>query len=654
MVDFVQLQQIIQESLEQDREIAAVEAGGPTLEEAVAQGAALLDIPIRRMEYEVVERGFKGLFGKGQKNWKIRAYERVKAPKSQETEDAAYEEAFTVQSPVRTDKDGEVFVLLRPEGAFIKVTPPLGRGKKADENYALVLLRSRVVKDIDIPLLMNTMKEASGDYVRVGYFEQNPTNDAIIKVEVADMEMKASIFVSHPGPGGCDLSLESILSFLRQSNVTYGIKEEVLRDFVDHPIYMERILVAEGTKAVQGRDGYIQYNFEMDQAKIYLREGIDGKVDFKDLHIIKNVVQGQPLAKRIPPELGSAGKTVTGRIIPAQNGRDIVLPLGKNVYVGDDGATIFSEQNGQVVVINGKINVEPVYTVQGNVDIKTGNIIFLGTVVVKGSVESGFSVRAAGNIEVHGTVEKAELDAEGDIIVHQGITGQGAGIIRAGRSIWARFIENTVLEAGAMVVASDGIINSRVDAYKRIICQGKRAHIVGGRLRATEEINAKILGSPTSGTETVLEVGFDPRSKERIEELTETKNEIEKKIEEIQLNLQTLANIKKQQKSLQEEKEAYQLALIEERKNLLGSLKAANDEIGKAKDHLASLITRGRISASAKVYPGVKIIIRDAKQEVINDYRAVTFILEDGLVSVTKYEEPDAEIIRGPDGDTTD
>jgi uncharacterized protein (DUF342 family) len=32
-------------------------------------------------------------------------------------------------------------------------------------------------------------------------------------------------------------------------------------------------------------------------------------------------------------------------------------------------------------------------------------------------VEDGFSVKAAGNNEVKGTVAKAELDAEGDIII---------------------------------------------------------------------------------------------------------------------------------------------------------------------------------------------------------------------------------------------
>jgi uncharacterized protein (DUF342 family) len=436
--------------------------------------------------------------------------------------------------------------------------------------------------------------------------------------------------------------------------VYHGIDLDFLRDFADKPVYNERVLVAKGTPPVNGRDAYIEYNFENDQSKVRIKEGANGRVDFKDLNIITNVVEAQPLARKVPADQGIDGRTVTGNPLPAKDGKDIPIPLGKNVHLGDDKVTIISDMNGQVVEVGGKINVEPVYTVDGNVNLKTGNIIFLGTVVVKGSVEDGFSVKAAGNIEVNGTVEKAELDAEGDIIVHQGITGsKGNGIIRAGKSIWARFIENTAVEAGNMVIAQDGIINSRVDAYKRIICQGKRATIVGGRLRASEEISAKVLGSSTAGTETICEVGFDPKTKEQLNQLIENKTALGKQLDDIKLNIQTLISIKKQRKSLSEDKETYLKELEDKRVETMKDIKENNAAIAKAQDFLNNLQTRGRISASSKVYPGVRVIIKDAKEDVRNEYKAVTFVLEDGLVRVTKYEEPDAAAMKGPDGYTT-
>jgi uncharacterized protein (DUF342 family) len=284
------------------------------------------------------------------------------------------------------------------------------------------------------------------------------------------------------------------------------------------------------------------------------------------------------------------------------------------------------------------------------VGLKTGNIIFLGTVIVKGNVEDGYSVKAAGNIEVNGAVEKAELDAEGDIIVHQGVAGKGGGVIRSGRSIWARFIENTRVEAGNMVVVSDGIINSRVSAFRRIICQGKRASVVGGRLRATEEINAQSIGSPTSGTETICEVGFDPKSKEKLETLAKQSEEMEKQLEEVKLNIQTLINLKKQRKSLPEEKEENLKELMDKRQELSTQLLKNKTQSQKIREFLNEIKVRGKVSVSAKVYPGARIVIREAEENVRNEYKAVTFILEDGLVRVTKYEEPGEEAMKGPDG----
>jgi uncharacterized protein (DUF342 family) len=652
MVDFVQLQVLMKERLEHDRTVRIVDAEGPTLEDAAAEAATMLGISVKHIEYEILEKGSEGFFGTGKKDWKIRAYEQIKTNQTQDDESADSDNPEII-APVIENKDGEAYINLRLEGAFLKVVPPLGKGKKATEKQALDILNARAVKDIDTGLVADIVKRAEGVYVKVGNFIANAINDAGLTVDVTDQEMKASILVMPPGPGGCDLTPEIILSILKRNRVYNGINKEFLETFCDKPVYKEAVVVAEGEKPINGRDAYMQYNFETDQSKVRLKEGANGRVDFKDLNIIQNVVLGQPLARKIPPEIGTPGKTVNGKVIPARNGKEIALPLGKNVHVSEDESTIIADMNGQVILVSGKINVEPVYTVQGDVNLKTGNIIFLGTVVVTGNVEAGFSIKAAGNIEVRGTVEKAELDAEGDIIVQQGITGKSDGIIRAGRSLWARFIENAVVEAGNMVVVSDGIVNSQIDADKRIMCQGKRAAIVGGRLRAAEEIHAKTIGSSMSGTETICEVGFDPKGKERLDSLTVSRDAAKKQLDEVLLNLRTLINIKKQRKSLPEDKEAYLHELMDKRQQLLEDVRKISADLEAAQSYLDNLKNRGKVSASHKVYAGVKIIIRDIREDVRIEYKAVTFILENDLIRVTKYEEPDAETIRGPDGYST-
>jgi uncharacterized protein (DUF342 family) len=648
MVDFIQLQDIIKVQLTHDRNVKTVSAKGPTLQEAVEQAATILNMPVRHLEYEVAERGSTGFMGTGKKDWVINAYERIIMKDEIKVADAIEENGEA--APVIEDKDGDAFVCLSYEGVLLKVVPPKGKGKKISERETLGRIQERRVTEINEDIVHRIVSEAKGVYTKICDFQNIPMNNSTLTIDIAEGEMKAFVTVTPPGIGGYDILFETYKVYLQSSRVVHGIDEEFLKNFIDRPVYNERVAIAEGTKPVNGQDAYIDYHFETDASKVKLKEGDNGRVDFKDLNIIQNVVANQELAKKIPPQQGVPGKTVTGKIIPAKNGKDIPLPVGENVHVGEEGDTLIANINGQVILANGKLNVEPVYVVDGHVNLKTGNIIFLGTVMIKGNVEDGFSVKASGNIEVMGTVEKAELDAEGDVIVHQGITGKSGGKVKAGGSILARFIENSVIEAGNMVIVSDGIINSQVDAYKRIICQGKRAHIVGGRLRASEEINAKTLGSPTSGTSTICEVGIDPKSKMQLEALALNKEGIDKKIEELQRNIQTLVNIKKQRKTLPEDKEKSLQALVEERQTLLEDLKRNQEEMMKIQELLSTIKTRGRVSASSKVYGGVRVCIRDVVLDVNTEYRATTFILEGGLVKISKYEEPDEEAAKGLDG----
>jgi uncharacterized protein (DUF342 family) len=649
MVDFAQLQSILKEHLETDRAIKTVDATGPTLEAAVNEAAALLDTSIRRLEYEIIERGSSGFMGAGKKDWVIRAYEQVRAKKKKTSEEMLEELEESTETAI-VDKDGDAFVQRWSDGIYLKVTPPAGNGKKAGYTNAMHALSSKDINDINADLVDKIVHEAGGVYVKIAAYQHKPQNDSMATVEVDDNEMHVYITVTPPDEGGCDLTYDAYISLLKQNRVYHGIKEEFLAEFADRPVYREKVEVAEGIKPVNGNDAYIQYNFETDQSKIKLKEGAGGRVNFKELNIIQNVVQNQVVAKKIPPEDGIDGKTVTGKILPSKSGNDIQMPAGNNVHVGDTGDTIVADINGQVIMAGGNINVEPVYTVEGDVNLKTGNIIFLGTVIINGNVEDGFSVKADGNIEIKGTVSKAELDAEGDIIIYQGINGKGGGRVRAGRSIWSRFIENAKVESGNMVVVTDGIINSYVDAIKSIYCQGKRAKIMGGRLRAGEEINGSVLGNSTSGTETICEVGFDPSSKSEMERLQEIKKASEEELEALKLDLQMLINTKKQRKTLPEDKEAYMQELMEKRQLLSEEIKKSDEGIEKIQSFLNSMQIRGKVSASTKVYPGVKVVIRDVKEDVRTEYKATTFILENGLIRVSQYEEPDEIAKKGLDG----
>jgi uncharacterized protein (DUF342 family) len=195
-----------------------------------------------------------------------------------------------------------------------------------------------------------------------------------------------------------------------------------------------------------------------------------------------------------------------------------------------------------------------------------------------------------------------------------------------------------------MVVVSDGILNSNIVAERRIICQGKRAAVIGGILQAAEEICAKSLGSSSGNTETVCEVGFDPNKKARLDELTEKRDSFAADFETININLQTLTNTKRQRGSLSDEKEKFLTELTENHKKISDELVKLDDEIAEINQFLREIKASGRVSASGQFYPGVVIKIRNIKYVVTTDYKASTFVLEDNIIRAVSYIEPAVNI----------
>ena len=636
MIKFPELQKIMKRQLEADRMIHTVETSGATLDEALNEAATLLNLSVSHLEYEIVQQGFPGFLGAAKKKWEIRAYRRPTAQKQTTVQVNHLTETVTAQV---VDKDGEFFVHLFEDGVKLKVTPPSGAGKPVTIDQVRQALKARNVTDIyENPLLL-AVQDVHNAYVQIGKFERKMTNDSMVQVTVTDQDMKAFITVIPPGPGGCDPSASTIMAVLKANRVVFGFDENAINDFVDRPSYKMPILVAEGRKPVNGRDAYIQYNFEVDTSKVQIEEKSDGSVDFKAKGMVQNVVKNQPLAKKIFAEQGVDGKTVLGVYLPANNGKDSEIQLGANVHLDTDRETILADINGQVMLVNGKISVEPILNIQGNVDIKTGNIIFLGTVIINGSVEDGFIVKAEGNIEVKGTIGKAEVEAEGDIKAYKGITGRNGGMIKAGKRVFASFVENATVDAGDSVIVSDGIINSQVIAYRRILCQGKRAHIVGGHLKATEEISAKVIGSAVSGTETICEAGFDPKLKAELDVLLEKKIALDKAFNEVKLNLETLAKLKKLMDELPEDKNAAMIDLLTQRKLLMDEGKLLTDAIMQKQAEMNEAAGMARISASERILPGVKIILRDRVEKIQTEYKKVTFVLENDIIRPQRYEE---------------
>ncbi|RKY03661.1 MAG: polymerase [Spirochaetes bacterium] len=618
-----------------------IEVEAYSIEDGLKEASEILNIPISDLDYEIIVPGKKTLFSKKPYRLFIRVTESASLVGEKESEAGTPEGVAALMN----DVDGKFSVRITRVGVVLKVTRPRGKGKKVKVEDILRALREKHITDFDKSKVAKVVREAKGEYVKIADFKPEERHNGSVVVEVSDDKMRAYVTLIPPKPGGRDLDIDDVMEALNEKGVVFGIKEDVIRESLEDEVYNVPILVAEGKRPKNGEDAKIVYNFRIDK-KIQLEEDEKGQVNFKDLDLIENVVAGQLLATKIPATEGEPGKTITGEILEAKPGKDVELQPGKNTELSPDGMSIISTINGQVVLARGKINVEPVYEVNGDVDMRTGNILFLGTVIVKGNVEDGFSVKAAGDIEVRGSVGKCVLDAEGDINIKQGVMGKLGGIIKSGGSVWSKFLEQVTVVADKNVFVQDGIMHCNVDASEKVVCFGKRATIVGGRIRAGELVNTKTLGS-VSFTETIVEVGVDPKSRQRLYDLENEKKEAEEQLHRLNANIRTLQNQKKTQRDFPPEKEELLEKMLSDREELNIRISEINEEMEELRSYLKLLKTVGKVSVSKNVYPGVRIGIKDIYYDVSNEFKAVTFVLESGRIRVKKYEEIDLEEIVG-------
>lgn len=656
MVTLDTIRKDMEAQLSLDNSVQSVVVNADTLDEALADAAVQLDSKVSHLEYEIIEKGSDGFLGLAKKPWSVRIYQTAEAlaKKKKTMAGTGFDEEELSEEVKTVDQDGMFYIRHFGDDICLKVVLPVGKGRAVDANSIISETKRTDTLDIDENSIKKFAKSGTdGKYEVVGSYKHVKAGDAMLVIDITKDEMLATVTVTPPAMSGAEISAEQIIRNLETQGVVAGIENDKIDEFIDNPVYNVPCEVAAAIKPQDGRDAYIAFNFETDSSKLKIKETKNGQVNFKELNQIQNVVKGQPLATKMPPERGKAGKTLFGRYLEAKNGKDIRIPLGKNTELDKDGVTIIASCNGRVLYESERINVEPVLELDA-VNIKTGNIDFLGTVIVKGNVEDGYDVKASGNIEVGGTVGQSHLKSEnGDIIVSQGIFGHDVGVIQAGKSVWAKFIQSTKVEVEQFVIVSDSIMNSEVTAMKRIILNGKKAQITGGHLFATEEISAKNIGSPGGGAETILEVGFDPRLKQRLAEIQDEQNALMKELEETDNNIVTLENFKKQRRSLPKEKQDQLNSLKNRKQEITVKSEEYSTEVEQILQRLHELKVFGKVKASGTVFSGVKIYIRDVVDEVRADVKSVTFFFEGGFVRRGKYEDPDMTDVKAPDGYST-
>lgn len=211
-------------------------------------------------------------------------------------------------------------------------------------------------------------------------------------------------------------------------------------------------------------------------------------------------------------------------------------------------------------------------------------------------------------MEVKGVVEGATIEADGDIIIARGMNGMGKGILKAGGRVILKFAENATIVSGAYI-ESESIIHSTVSARNYVLVDGRKGFIAGGIVRATEKISCKTLGSPM-GADTIVEVGVDPESKLRYQQLQKELMESQKKLGQIQPILVNLTTKLKQGEKFTPDQLKYVKSLAAANQQLSEMIEKDRGELEVLEKAMSSE-GQACVCVSEEAYAGTKVAIGD-------------------------------------------
>ncbi|WP_432665028.1 FapA family protein [Wukongibacter baidiensis] len=416
------------------------------------------------------------------------------------------------------------------------------------------------------------------------------------------------------------ISRDDIISALKRKNVVFGLKNDVIDTIVNNPHDIYKLSVAEGEQHINGEPGRIEYNFDMENKKKPTMLS-DGTVDHKHINYILKASKGEILAKKILPTESKDGKTVTGRTIKGKPGKLVDFKVGKNVTVSDDGILLLASEGGMIKVDDGRISIIKILEINDDVGISTGNINFEGKVLVKGNVNTGFSINSGDDVEIFGVVEGSEITAR-NIIIHKGVHNN-AKLVSSG-NISAHFMESCYAEAKGDIFC-DSIIHCDITCLGRIVASEKKGLILGGSINVRKQVVAKTIGSQIGST-TRIYVGID---ESLLIELKNTKSSIEDAKADMKKINQAI-DILQSKRSQDPKKEIFLTKYLKTREQYITKIKNMEQRMKELYTLLDSL--KSSNISSEQIYPGTNIRINNSHYIVKKSMINVKLMKEDGEI----------------------
>jgi uncharacterized protein (DUF342 family) len=516
------------------------------------------------------------------------------------------------------------------DGVFLTVAPDC----QASAGSVISALKERGVTDYYGDAVKAALENRQGTPVRVAEPCKEEDKEADFRIKISEDGLSCELWLIPPSGSAAMPTVENVKGFMNSHGVVYGHDESAIKNMLSAPIVKQWVAAAKGDPPANGRDAAIEYKIDLNVLK---PRAVGDRVDMKELGSVINVIKGQEIAEKLPLVQGHEGMSIMGRRINAYAGKDKNLPGGRGTVLSDDRLHLFADFDGNVIIKDGKLSVNQVFEVKGDVDYGVGNIDFIGPVTVHGSVREGFEVSSGSDILVEGVVEGAALKSEGSTTIKIGIRGTGKACITAKGDVNVGYIDQARVRSNGNVAVAEAILHSDIGARGEIIAMGsKKGQIVGGVIQAGSEVLCEVLGSEM-GTRTEVVVGELPELAEERRRGQENVRQFEDQLDKLDANINFLKNLQQQGQLSVDKQET--LARLTKAKF---QIKAQHDVTKKRLDELEGEMEKNKLDGCVRVknvcHSGVCVTIRGVRYIVREPLRFTKFVYEDGEIKLKSFE----------------
>ncbi len=372
---------------------------------------------------------------------------------------------------------------------------------------------------------------------------------------------------------------------------------------------LEGFEIATGIAPLGGREPFLFMTYK--ESPLALNPMDEGRqVDMREIQQRTIVRTGAIVAEIRFKQPRAEGKTVFGEVIPPLADETLEVKAGEGIEALEGG--IFKAQfDGVPAIQDNNITMAKAYVVNGDVNMRVGNIRYDGPVEVKGSIDSGAIVECTGPLIVEQSIMGAKIRCKTSIEVKGSITMGGQGFVIARENILAEFIENSRVQCDGEIKAKKAILNSEVISGKSIETIEGTGIIAGGALTCRESIKTGNLGFKNGAT-TELFCGGDFKAelsvrirKKRLEQLTSHQEKVKATLKE--LNAKSASQMTERLEEMRKkalEQQTQLKTLIEQAQ---AHLRVAQSKISydkKAKIFVSNLLsTNCRVNMAGQIVP---------------------------------------------------